>query len=85
MHVLGRRMKRETLARFVGRRLPILVEGPYGDSAGGEWFGYTPNYLPVRIDADEMEEPTNRILDVRLVDCKINIDVYNLSIFILKS
>jgi len=66
IHALGRRMKRETLARFVGRRLPILVEGPYGDSPGGEWFGYTPNYLPVRIGADEMEDPTNRILDVRL-------------------
>jgi len=66
MHALGRRMKRETLARFVGRRLPILVEGPYGDSPGGEWFGYTSNYLPVRIGADVVEEPTNRILDVRL-------------------
>lgn len=66
MHALGRRMKRETLARLVGRRLPILVEGPYGDPPEGEWFGYTPNYLPVRIGADETEDPTNRILDLRL-------------------
>jgi len=66
MHALGRRMKRETLARFVGRRLPILVEGPYGDAPAGEWFGYTPNYLPVRVHADESQDPTNRILDVRL-------------------
>ncbi|WP_089726001.1 tRNA (N(6)-L-threonylcarbamoyladenosine(37)-C(2))-methylthiotransferase MtaB [Candidatus Thiosymbion oneisti] len=66
MHALGRRMKRETLARFVGRRLPILVEGPYGDSSQGEWFGYTPNYLPVRVGAGETEDPTNRILEVRL-------------------
>lgn len=66
MHALGRRMKGETLARFVGRRLPILVEGPYGGPSEDAWFGYTPNYLPVRIRADEMEDPTNRILDVRL-------------------
>ncbi|WP_133511469.1 tRNA (N(6)-L-threonylcarbamoyladenosine(37)-C(2))-methylthiotransferase MtaB [Candidatus Thiosymbion oneisti] len=66
IRALGRRMKRETLARFVGRRLPILVEGPYGDSPQGEWFGYTPNYLPVRVGAGETEDPTNRILDLRL-------------------
>jgi len=66
MHVLGRQMKRETLARFVGRQLPILVEGPYDDSREGEWFGYTPNYLPVKVRADKMENSTNRILDVRL-------------------
>jgi len=66
MHALGRRMKRETLARFVGRCLPILVEGPYGDSPQGEWFGYTPNYLPVRVCADERKDPTNRILDLKL-------------------
>ncbi len=66
MHALGRRMKREILARFVGRQLPILVEGPYGDSSESEWFGYMPNYLPVRVGADEMEDPANRILDVRL-------------------
>lgn len=66
MHALGRRMKGEILARFVGRRLPILVEGPYGDASAGKWFGYTPNYLPVNVRADEMQDPTNRILEVRL-------------------
>jgi len=66
MHALGRRMKGETLAHFVDRRLPVLVEGPYGGSWEGEWFGYTPNYLPVRIRIDEMEDLANRILDVKL-------------------
>ena len=66
MHDLGRRMKHRTLAGFVGRHLPVLVEGRYGSSPEGDWFGYTPNYLPVRIRADPAEDPINRILDVRL-------------------
>lgn len=67
MHELGRRMKKETLAGLVGRRLPVLVEGHYGGSrGGGHWFGYTPNYLPVRIDLDEAETPVNRIIEVSL-------------------
>ena len=66
MHDLGRRMKHRTLAGFVGRHLPVLVEGRYGASPEGDWFGYTPNYLPVRIRADPAEDPINRILDVRL-------------------
>ncbi len=66
LHALGRRMKREILEHFVGRRLPVLVEGHYGDSPESEWFGYTPNYLPVRVGIDAAEDPTNRILDLRL-------------------
>lgn len=66
MHALGRRMKYRTLTRFVGRRMPVLVEGRYRGSPEGEWFGYTPNYLPVRMAIDEAEDPTNRILDLRL-------------------
>jgi len=66
LHALGRRMKREILACFVDRRLPVLVEGRYGDSQEGEWFGYTPNYLPVRVGIAVTEDPTNRILDLKL-------------------
>jgi len=66
MHELGRRMKRETLAGVVGRRLAVLVEGHYGGSLQGDWFGYTPNYLPVRIQATTAELPANQILDIRL-------------------
>jgi len=66
IHALERRMKPRTLTRYLGRRLPVLVEGPYGDPSTGEWFGYTPNYLPVRIHGEETEAPTNRILDLTL-------------------
>jgi threonylcarbamoyladenosine tRNA methylthiotransferase MtaB len=63
---LGRRMKLETLDAFVGRRLPILVEGRFGGSRDGDWFGYTPNYLPVRLRTAGAEDPVNQILQVRL-------------------
>jgi len=68
IHALGRRMKADTLARHLGRRLPVLVEGRYGGAVADEWFGYTPNYLPVRIRSDEQQDPTNRILGVTLTE-----------------
>jgi len=63
---LGRRMKREVLEKFVGQCLPVLVEGRFGGSPGGDWFGYTPNYLPVRVRTADAEDPVNQILQVRL-------------------
>ena len=68
MHALGLRMKQETLARFVGRRLPVLVEGRYGGTADGDWFGYAPNYLPVRLRFDGSKKLVNRIIEVTLED-----------------
>lgn len=68
MHALGLRMKQETLAGLVGRRLPVLVEGRYGGAVEGDWFGYAPSYLPVRLHADGPEELVNRIVDVTLED-----------------
>jgi len=66
MRDLGRRMKRMTLESFANRRLPILVEGRYGGGRNGDWFGYTPNYLPARLQAPANDDPVNRILDVTL-------------------
>jgi len=66
LHALERRLKPQTLAHYIGRRLPVLVEGRYGDASTNEWFGYTPNYLPVRILSEGTEDPTNRILDLTL-------------------
>jgi threonylcarbamoyladenosine tRNA methylthiotransferase MtaB len=63
---LGRRMKHETLNELVGRHLPILVEGRYGGSQDGEWFGYTPSYLPVRVRGIDAGDPVNQILQVGL-------------------
>jgi threonylcarbamoyladenosine tRNA methylthiotransferase MtaB len=66
MHALARRMRRETLGRYAGRRVPVLVEGRFGGGVDGDWFGYTPNYLPVRVASKEKTGVINRILDVQL-------------------
>ena len=66
LHALGRRLKQRTLEGFVGRRVPVLVEGRFRAEPGGDWFGYTPNYLGVRIKASDGEQPVNSILDVSL-------------------
>jgi len=66
MHALGRRMKRQTFEGFLGRRLPVLIEGRFGGEAAGDWFGYTPNYLPVRVAASAAEDPVNKIALVSL-------------------
>jgi len=66
MHDLGRQMKQEILAGFIGRQLPVLVEGRYAGSPEGDWFGYTPNFLPVGIRTRAAEHPANQILEVKL-------------------
>ena len=65
LHALGRRLKRETLARFANRRFPVLVEGRSGDEPGS-WFGYTPSFLPVRVRASDPPDLTNQILEILL-------------------
>ena len=65
LHALGRRLKRETLARFADRRFPVLVEGRSGEEPGC-WFGYTPNFLPVRVGVDSPADQTNQILEIQL-------------------
>jgi hypothetical protein len=43
-----------------------LVEGRCGGAKEADWFGYTPNYLPVRVHIDATEDPVNRILTVKV-------------------
>lgn len=64
LHTLGERMKRQTLQRYVGRRMPVLVERQ-GPAASG-WSGYTPNFLKVRINDLPAAAMENTISDVRL-------------------
>jgi threonylcarbamoyladenosine tRNA methylthiotransferase MtaB len=66
LHELGKRLEKRVQERFVGRCLPVLVEGRYHAERDGDWFGYTPNYLPVRIAARDAETPVNRIVEVSL-------------------
>ncbi len=61
LHALERRSRAETLARFVGRTLPVLVESPQPG-----WEGYTPNFLRVKIDAPRSAGLEGQIIDVRL-------------------
>ena len=67
MHQLARRMKAATLAKHIGLRTAILVEGRHGATGGGDWFGYTPHYLPVRLPPLSAEDLTNRMVQVELV------------------
>jgi threonylcarbamoyladenosine tRNA methylthiotransferase MtaB len=66
MHELAALLKQANLERYVGRRLPVLVEGRYGGERNGDWFGYTPNYLPIRLTSATEGDLVNRILDVDL-------------------
>ena len=67
MHDLARRMKRDSLTGYLGRRMPVLVERRFGGTESEDWFGYTPGYLPVRLRTDPNRDLENRILDVSLL------------------
>ncbi|MCG7922710.1 MAG: tRNA (N(6)-L-threonylcarbamoyladenosine(37)-C(2))-methylthiotransferase MtaB [Candidatus Thiodiazotropha lotti] len=62
LHLLGERMKRQTLEDYLGKTLPILVEG----SVERGFAGYTPNYLRVEIDSATDSKLVNRIVPVKL-------------------
>ncbi len=68
LHDLAGRLKRDELARFVGRRLPVLVEGspPILGGDGVRPEGYTPNFHRVVIEAPARADLANRIVDARL-------------------
>ncbi len=66
MHALARRMKGETLTSQLGRQVPILVEGRHAGKPDGDWFGYTPNYLPVRLVSASATDLANQLLQVEL-------------------
>jgi len=84
LHQLARQLKAATLASQLGQEVSLLIEGRHADQAGGDppdvsagnptgdWFGYTPNYLPARLPARLLTGPapgvdlTNRLVQVRL-------------------
>jgi threonylcarbamoyladenosine tRNA methylthiotransferase MtaB len=67
LHALSRHLKRRTLERFLGRSFPVLVEGAYKGSEVDYWFGYTPNYLPVKIPRTSGQDLNNRIVTAELI------------------
>ncbi len=69
LHELAQRCTRTTLARFAGRRLPVLWEGEGELRHNGRrrYLGYTPNMLRVCTEVDAAAAPlTNRILPTDL-------------------
>ena len=66
LHELARRLKGETLDRRLGAEATLLVEGRHGGDPAGDWFGYTPDYLPARLPATATPDLTNRLLRVCL-------------------
>jgi hypothetical protein len=55
-------MKASTLESYLGRTLPVLLEG----SSGQGWAGYTPNFLRVSLDPETETDLENRIVQVKL-------------------
>ena len=66
LHELARRLKGETLDSRLGAEATLLVEGRHGGDPAGDWFGYTPDYLPARLSATATPDLTNRLLRVSL-------------------
>jgi threonylcarbamoyladenosine tRNA methylthiotransferase MtaB len=65
LHALATRLRRKALAKQVGRRLPVLVEGAPEEREGGlHWSGYTPAYQRVRFPGPE--GLVNRLVEVEI-------------------
>ncbi len=65
---LAMRMRRRALESLLGRRVDVLIEGQEsGGTAQGERLGYTPSYLPVRLQSvTDVENRRRRIRPVQL-------------------
>jgi threonylcarbamoyladenosine tRNA methylthiotransferase MtaB len=62
LHQLGESMKRSTLESYLGRTLPILMEG----SGENGWAGYTPNFLRVQLEPTPGVSLENQIVKIQL-------------------
>ena len=56
------KIRNEFLKVQIGKTLSVLIEGKQRD---GEYFGYTPNYTPVKINS---EVEIGKIIDIEIVD-----------------
>jgi len=64
LHCLGERLRRRTFERFLGRCLPVLMEGADGGDPAAPRIGYTPNFLKVATEHVPSGPMENRIFDV---------------------
>jgi threonylcarbamoyladenosine tRNA methylthiotransferase MtaB len=69
-HQLGRKLKAETLHRYLGRDFPVLFEdlATSAHACGGDrcWSGYAPNYLRVLVPGGDAQSLENEIKQVRI-------------------
>ena len=61
------RLRRGVLEAQVGTRVPVLREAVPRAAGPGGPFGYTPNYLPVRIEPDPGAPAIGEILEVEIL------------------
>ena len=64
---LADRLRRQVLEAQVGTRVQVLRERAPSSAESGELFGYTPNYLPVRIEPDPGAPAIGEILEVEIL------------------
>lgn len=65
LDALASQWKQQTMENYIGRSMPVLVEGDKPQK-NGLWNGYTPNFLRVGIKAPETEGLSNKIIEVKL-------------------
>ncbi|WPL15885.1 Threonylcarbamoyladenosine tRNA methylthiotransferase MtaB [Thiorhodovibrio winogradskyi] len=71
LNQLAAQLKKATLQANLGRTLPVLFESGLAKAGGAPPCGYTPNYLPVRLESTATPGPrhhdwTNRIAHLTL-------------------
>lgn len=67
---LAHKLTRELLERNLGKCVPVLWETKIGDCGEGvaQYYGYTPNYLKVKLKKPKNNSLTNEIRETRLTE-----------------
>ena len=68
LQTLAGRLTGEVMREQLGKRMRVLCEGASDLETLGTRFGYTPNYLPVRITTDRLPRDGTRLLEVVLTE-----------------
>ena len=66
LKALADRLQRQVFAAQIGQCTQVLREGQPRGGQPADLFGYTPNYLPVRIDAHPQAAGVGELLDVTI-------------------
>jgi len=74
LQTLARQIKRKVLQDQIGKRVEVLCEGNPDGERQQTRFGYTPNYLPVDVQAKGAEIRGNQVLRVILTGVDTDAD-----------